>query len=130
MSNRPKPAAVVFARDVARMAHFYRDMAGMDVVHDDSDHVVLDGGHFQLVIHGIPEKIANDIAITEPPRIRDDTPIKICVPVHSIEEARTRAARLGGNVGSKARQWQARGFVACDGHDPEGNVFQVRENAH
>ncbi len=46
-----------------------------------------------------------------------------------IEDARKQAAALGGQVGPKAREWQARGFRACDGFDPEGNVFQVRETA-
>lgn len=127
MSTKPKPSAVVFAKDVAKLARFYGDVAGLEKVHSDSDHVVLDGGHFQLVVHGIPKKVADRIEITEPPRIRDATPIKICLPVRSIKKARTQAAGLGGRVGAKEKEWQARGFTACDGHDPEGNVFQVRE---
>ena len=39
------------------------------------------------------------------------------------------AAALGGQIGPKQKQWTARGFTACDGFDPEGNVFQVRETA-
>lgn len=100
MSSRPKPSAVIFAKDVARVARFYSEVAGMDDVHDEGDHVVLDSGQFQLVIHDIPKEIADSIEITEPPRIRDASPIKICMPVHSIGEARTRAAELGGKVGA------------------------------
>ena len=129
MSTKPKPSAVVFAKDVAGMARFYGHVAGMEEVYGDKDHVVLDGGHFQLVIHGIPAHIAASIEITRPPQIRDAMPIKICLPVHGIDEARTRAAQLGGHIGARAKEWQARGFTACDGHDPEGNVFQVRESA-
>lgn len=128
MSTRPKPSAVVFAKDVAGMARFYGHVAGMEEVHGDKGHVVLDGGHFQLVIHGIPAHIADSIEITRPPQIRDAMPIKICLPVDDIDEARTRAAQLGGHIRAKAKEWQARGFTACDGHDPEGNVFQVRES--
>ena len=49
--------------------------------------------------------------------------------VPSIAEARVRAAGLGGEVWPVDREWEAtsRGFRACDGRDPEGNVFQVRE---
>jgi predicted enzyme related to lactoylglutathione lyase len=39
------------------------------------------------------------------------------------------AAAHGGAVQPAAREWEARGFRACDGHDPEGNIFQVRERA-
>lgn len=129
MSNKPKPSAVVFAKDMAGMSRFYGDIAGMQVVHSDNDHVVLDGGHFQLVIHAIPTHIAASIEITQPPHIRNDMPIKICLPVENIDQARTRAAPLGGFIDARAKEWQSRGFTACDGHDPEGNVFQVRESA-
>jgi catechol 2,3-dioxygenase-like lactoylglutathione lyase family enzyme len=128
MSPKPKPSAVVFAKDVAKLALFYREVLGMKEVHGDKSHVVLDEGQFQLVLHGIPEEIAATFEITQPPEIREDMPIKLCLPVNSIEGARTRAARLGGKVGPKSKEWQARGFRACDGYDPEGNVFQVRES--
>lgn len=129
MPQRPKPSAVVFAKDVGRLAGFYREVAGMTEAHRDKDHVVLDDAGFQLVIHGIPKKIAAQIQITTPPSVREDTALKLCLPVQAIEHARAKAAELGGQVGPKSKEWEARGFRACDGHDPEGNVFQVRESA-
>ena len=101
----------------------------MSEVYKDKDHIVLDEAGFQVVIHGIPKQIAATIDIKSPPEIREETPIKICLPVSSIESARTTAAQLGGHIGARAKEWSARGFLACDGHDPEGNVFQVRESA-
>jgi hypothetical protein len=53
----------------------------------DKDHIVLDEAGFQIVIHGIPKKIAETIEIRNPPDIREETPIKICLPVSSIESA-------------------------------------------
>jgi predicted enzyme related to lactoylglutathione lyase len=128
-TTRPKPSAVVFAKDIETMARFYRETVEMTEVHRDKDHIVLDEDGFQLVIHGIPEQIAATIAITQPPALRDETPLKICLPVSSIEFARSKAAELGGHIGTKTQEWAARGFRACDGYDPEGNVFQVRESA-
>ena len=129
MSNRPKPSFVIFAKSVATMAEFYREVAGLTEVHGDKSHAVLDGGDYQLVIHGIPQKIAERIEITSPPQVREDTALKVCLPVDSIQQARSRAAKLGGKIGPKSKEWEARGFRACDGYDPEGNVFQVRESA-
>jgi predicted enzyme related to lactoylglutathione lyase len=129
MKTRPKPSVVIFAKSVPKLAHFYQEVAVMTVVHQDQDHIVLDQEGFQVVIHGIPKKIATEIHITEPPQIREETPIKLCLPVSSIDHARTKATELGGKVGSKGKEWEARGFKACDGYDPEGNVFQVRESA-
>jgi predicted enzyme related to lactoylglutathione lyase len=128
MSSRPKPSAVVFAKDMARLATFYKEVAEMTEVHRDADHVVLNEEGLQLVIHVIPEAIAAQIRITEPPDVRKGTPIKICLPVTGIAHARAKAAELGGSVGAKNEEWEARGFRACDGYDPEGNVFQVRES--
>jgi predicted enzyme related to lactoylglutathione lyase len=129
MNSRPKPSAVVFAKDVERLARFYGEVVGMHAVHTDKGLVVLDEDGFQLVVHGIPEQIAATIRVSTPPSIRQDRPIKICLPVPSIDSARTRAAALGGMVGPKAKEWAARDFRACDGYDPEGNVFQLRERA-
>lgn len=129
MKTRPKPSIVVFAKSVPKLTHFYQEVAEMAVVHEDKDHVVLDQEGFQVVIHGIPKKISAQIQITEPPQVREETPIKLCLPVTSIGHARTKAAELGGKVSPEGKEWEARGFRACDGYDPEGNVFQVRENA-
>ena len=129
MNTRPKPSAVIFAKDVGNLAQFYRNVSAMVEVHKDKDHIVLDGEGFQVVIHGIPKKIAATIEITQPPEVRENIPIKLCLPVASIEHARLKATEFGGLVGSKRKEWEARGFRACDGFDPEGNVFQVRESA-
>ncbi len=129
MNTRPKPSAVIFAKDIHALASFYREVAEMTEVQADKDHIVLNEDGFQVVIHGIPKKIAATIEITSPPKIREQTPIKICLPVSSIAHARTKANDLGGRIGPKAKEWVARGFRACDGYDPEGNVFQVRESA-
>ncbi|MGE0040414.1 MAG: VOC family protein [Vicinamibacterales bacterium] len=129
MSTTPAPSIVVFASDVTRMARFYQEVGGMTPIESASDLVVLEGAGFQVVVHGIPKTIAASIRITEPPTVREDTPIKLCLPVGSIDDARRAAQALGGRVGPKAREWEARGFRACDGYDPEGNVFQVRESA-
>ncbi len=129
MTIRPKPSTVIFAKDVVTLARFYQEVLGMTEAHQDPHHVVLDDEHFQLVIHGIPKHIAAQIQISVPPEVREDTAIKPCLPVENIEQARQKAQELGGSIGPKAKEWEARGFRACDGHDPEGNVFQVREAA-
>ncbi|RVU43720.1 VOC family protein [Rubrivivax rivuli] len=129
MPQRPLPSAVVFAKDVPRLASFYAHVIGMTEVASDDHHVVLGAEGFQLVVHGIPAAIARQIEITSPPELREDTALKICLPVESIAAARAQAAALGGGVKAPRAEWTARGFRACDGHDPEGNVFQVREAA-
>jgi Glyoxalase-like domain len=129
MSSRPQPSAVIFAKDFEALAGFYSAVADMPEVSRGDDHIVLAESGFQLVIHAIPKRIAAKIQITRPPAIRKDIPIKVCLPVIAIANARAKASELGGLIGSKSKEWTARGFTACDGNDPEGNVFQVREIA-
>jgi predicted enzyme related to lactoylglutathione lyase len=67
--------------------------------------------------------------ITKPAVRRSGTPIKLFFPVAVIAKARTAAISLGGMVDPADCEWTGDGFRACDGQDPEGNVFQLREEA-
>lgn len=129
MPTLPKPGAVLFAKDLPRVAQFYRELVLLAVTHSDKGVIVLESASQQLVIHGIPKKIAQSIVITAPPKLRTDTAVKLVFPVASLAEARKQAAALGGALHAKTKEFEARGFRACDGHDPEGNVIQFREIA-
>ncbi len=129
MPNQRMSGAVLFAKDVPRVARFYEAILPMVVVHTEPDLIVLESEAFQLVVHGIPTQIAESIEITSPPARRTDMPTKLFFPVTSIAEARAKAGALGGGLNPKKKEFQARGIRACDGHDPEGNVVQFRENA-
>lgn len=125
MSSLPTPSAVIFVADVEKMTRFYQSLASMKVLYDAGDHAVLEVEGFQVVIHalrGAPK------GATAPP-LRSDSYIKLCLPVESIAAARKTASALGGAIKPASKEWEARGFRACDGHDPEGNVLQVREDA-
>jgi predicted enzyme related to lactoylglutathione lyase len=119
MTSKPKPSAVVFAKDVARVTKFYEELLSMAIVHADEAHIVLDAETFQLVVHAIPKAIAESFEVTIPPQVREEMPVKLCLPVSSIAAARSRAQALGGMVKPEANEWQARSFRACDGYDPE-----------
>ena len=127
MTTKLLPSAVIFAKDVPRLAAFYRSVLELAEVHADAGHVVLGSELVQLVIHAIPAAIAAGIKIGAPPEVREETPIKLCLPVTSLAAARRQARALGGGMGPPAHEWAARNFRACDGFDPEGNVFQARE---
>lgn len=101
----------------------------MSLVHHDSGHAVLEIAGLELVIHALPPRPPE----TGPPashvEVREDSYVKLCFPVPSIAAARAVAATLGGAIAPPGEEWGAPGFRACDGHDPEGNVVQVREAA-
>ncbi|MGD9944835.1 MAG: VOC family protein [Burkholderiaceae bacterium] len=128
MPGALKPGAVIFAKDLERLARFYERLLTFRVSHAEPDHVVLESEAFELVIHAIPEHIASSIVISEPPEVREETPIKLFFAVENLAQARAAAAQLGGLLAPVQREWQGAGFRVCDGHDPEGNVFQLRQS--
>lgn len=127
MANQQKPGAVLFASDSPGIASFYEGLFGMTRTHSEDGLIVLESSRLQLVIHGIPKKIAESIEIDSPPSRRSNTAIKLVFPVENIAECRALAESLGGGLDPKEKEFVARGFRACDGFDPEGNVFQLRE---
>ena len=127
MPNSPLTGAVLFSKKTGRMARFYEAVLSMPVVVARHDHVILESATFQLIIHGIPEHIAQGIDIKSPPTLREEAPVKMFFNVASIDAARAKAADLGGHVDAQEQELVARFFKACDGYDPEGNVFQLRQ---
>jgi predicted enzyme related to lactoylglutathione lyase len=81
----------------------------------------------QLVIVRVPRRIAESICIETPPVRREDTPIKLVFSVADINAARKAAVKEGGAINPVGREWEFEGAKVCDGHDPEGNVFQLRQ---
>ena len=127
MPSTSKPGAVIFVKDLQRVAKFYEKLLSLSVIQVEGDHVVLESEAIQLVLHAIPAHIVESISISAPPEVREETPIKLFFPVASIDQARASAPMLGGQVGSVEREWEFSGIRACDGYDPEGNVFQLRQ---
>jgi predicted enzyme related to lactoylglutathione lyase len=129
MSSTLTAGAVVYAKDILRLSAFYADVAGLRVTHADADHVVLESQGFQLVVHAVPADIAASFTIAAPPLPREDAAVKLVFMVPSIGTSRTVATKLGGGLDPAAREWRFQDSLVCDGHDPEGNVFQLREQA-
>jgi len=57
--------------------------------------------------------------------LRESSAIKFFFTVASIEAAQAAARQHGGDILSE--QWVGPGFVVRNAHDPEGNIFQVRQ---
>jgi predicted enzyme related to lactoylglutathione lyase len=126
MSTNIKPGAVIFTGDHTRLARFYEAVTGLSVRFTDDSITVLGSETFELVIHSLP----TEPLVSDPPRVRLDCYIKPFFPVTSLSEVREKAAGLGGNLRPQTEEWTARGFRACEGIDPDGNVIQFREDDH
>jgi predicted enzyme related to lactoylglutathione lyase len=127
MANPFTAGAIVYAKDIQRLARFYAEMADLEIVHEVDDHVVLESETYELVIVAIPAATAARIVITTPPARRENTAFKLSFLVESLAQARETAQAAGGELNPAAKEWDFQGMRVCDGCDPEGNMIQVRE---
>jgi predicted enzyme related to lactoylglutathione lyase len=127
MTHRGLSGAVLYAKDLGRLVEFYSTVAGIEPQAIEEGFAAFGSKPSQFVIVRIPKHIAGSIDIATPPEPREDTPLKLVFAVEDIAHARDRAAELGGAMNAVEREWEFEGAKVCDGHDPEGNVFQLRQ---
>ena len=120
-------AAVVYAKNLDRLVDFYGALGFKMDEGKPGDYAVLTAPQMELSIVQIPEHIASQIDLSNPPQVRERTPIKLVFVVSSINEALAATRVLGGRVKDGSKRWQFRGYVIQDAVDPEGNVYQLRE---
>lgn len=118
---------VIFAKDIHRVAEFYQSLLDLKLKHSDEEYVMLETSGLQLVIHKLPNPVAAAITIDNPPKRRSDTALKPIFFLADIDTARVLIEKYGGQLNSFDKEWEFDGHKTCDGHDPEGNVFQLRE---
>lgn len=113
--------AIIFAKELERMTAFYRDGLGLRPMPEAAGEgwVEFDAGGMGLALHAIPAEIAKEIEISNPPRARSGTPIKLVFQTGDLAAARAHLVANGAAM-SDLRSWGA-----CEGVDPEGNVFQI-----
>ncbi len=127
MANPFTAGAIVYAKDIRRLAQFYAAVADLEIVHEVADHAVLESETYELVVVAIPAAIAARIVIAVPPVRRENTALKLSFLVDSLADARVAAKEAGGDLDPPAKEWDFQGMRVCDGCDPEGNMIQVRE---
>jgi catechol 2,3-dioxygenase-like lactoylglutathione lyase family enzyme len=111
---------IVFVKDMQRMTSFYRDGLGLRLQSEtQSEDWVEFEAEGALALHAIPVRIAQAIVITDPPRARSETPIKLVFQTADLDAARGHLSAHGAVMS------EPRSSGACDGLDPEGNVFQI-----
>jgi uncharacterized protein YjbI with pentapeptide repeats len=124
---RGAAGAVLYAKDLPRLRRFYEKALGFVVETTQRDHAVLVSPALRLTLVEIPAHISSSIEIVDPPRLRSESPTKLVFSTTNIAAVRAIARELGGNVLPPEREWELDAGRRCDGNDPEGNVFQLRE---
>lgn len=129
MSHTIKAGAVLYAKDMDRMAAFYAAVLGLAVADRDQEHVLLASETVELVVRQVPSQVAASILITVPPVRRSDSAVKLVFFVPGMAAVHAGAAAHGGLLDATAKDWLFHGWQVWDGLDPEGNVIQFRAQA-
>lgn len=128
MSDSPiNQGVVIFAKNKKRVSAFYRQTLDLVAFEEATSHDVLRGHGLEVVVHAIPRRIAAAIEISQPPQVREETPIKPTFMVANMEAVRAAALETGGFLKPLEGAWHFRGATVLDGHDPEGNVVQFKQ---
>jgi predicted enzyme related to lactoylglutathione lyase len=109
------------------MRSFYQRCFALEAVYTSEAYCVLESDSWTLALVVIPDETAARGELTVPPRRREEVPVKLAFEVASIEDLRTTARSLGGQVDPRTTEWDFRGQRHCDGVDPEGNIIQLLE---
>ena len=118
-------SAVLFAKNLDRVASFYRDAIGFDCVQCSADHWQFDCRGFGFTVHRIPTALAQSIVTSQPPQRRADASLRLSFPVIDTAAVRASARLLGGQIDDAPPPWAARSADTFLGCDPEGNVFLI-----
>jgi len=122
--------AVLYAKDLSRLIQFYQKFDLELVAFENDDYAVLESGNpirSALTLVQAPRHVADNIAISSPPRVRSDTPTKLTIVVKSIDSVLDSIDNLGGISNATIERWTFRGHDHHDIVDPEGNVVQLKE---
>ena len=125
-----KVKAVLFVKDLQKVAAFYSDALGMKCSFSDNEHSVLNCYEFTLIVHQIPKEIADGITIDAPPKRRIQTAVRLDYPVHNVADSRRQARLLGGDIDDAPQDWAEPDANFFFGYDPEGNQFGVSEHTY
>lgn len=117
-------SAMIFVKDLDRMAGFYTDTLGLKPVEETrlENWVEFEGAGARFSLHAIPAAIASQIQIASPPQPREQGAVKLSFEVGDAAAEIQRLEALG--VPLLRRPWGA-----VDAVDPEGNVFGIVSKA-
>ena len=117
-------AIIIFSWDIQKLKSFYAVLLGMKLVDaTDNNWIVMEGGHCQLCLH----KIGPDYQAENIQKGNDPKNTKLVFFIN--DDIRTvRDYLISHDIKMKdVMTWDGYGYWICDGEDPEGNVFQLKQ---
>lgn len=113
--------AIMFVKDFDVMRRFYGATLGLTEIpaSEEAGWIEFDAGGASVALHAIPPAIAAGVSLASPVEPREDSPTKLVFVVDDVGAERSRLIKRGVTM------FETQSWGACDGLDPEGNVFQI-----
>jgi catechol-2,3-dioxygenase len=117
---------ILYVQDVDRLATFYRQALGLAVVEEiKGEWALLDAGPCQLALH----RVGKAYRVADPSTWEVESNAKLVMRVdRPLASVRAELMAKGVAMGELKSYPPLTGLL-CDGRDPEGNVFQLAEEA-
>ncbi len=117
---------ILFVHQIEQQKKFYRDVFQLEVVEEYSTWVLLKTSSCSLGLHQIPEEYIGD-----DPNFQVDNNVKLVFDVADVplQQFHDQLMQQGVRL-QPITSFENYPFDLCDGKDPEGNVFQLRQPKH
>ncbi|MGC4103785.1 VOC family protein [Ferruginibacter sp.] len=114
---------IIFCADVEKLVQFYQQYFGLTIMGEANAHwTVLDAGAVQLAFHKIGEQFMP--SSTAEFKVQDSN-VKLVFEIDT-DLAAFRQTLLDKKVAmGDIKHFTGAAYIACDGKDPEGNIFQL-----
>ncbi len=114
---------ILFVHQIEQQKKFYRDVFQLEVVEEYSTWVLFKTSSCSLGLHQIPEEYIGD-----DPNFQVDNNVKLVFDVADVplQQFHDQLMQQGVRL-QPITSFENYPFDLCDGKDPEGNVFQLRQ---
>jgi len=114
---------ILFGVDMKSQRHFYADILGLTIVEEEDNWILFQAGTANIALHKINPQHLDD---SEGPFSVDNN-VKMVLSIdEDIHEARSQLLAQGVRM-KEVMTWEGYDYDLCDGRDPEGNVFQLKQ---
>jgi len=113
---------ILFVQNVDQLKSFYVDLLNLEIVEaSNSEWLLLKAGHCHIGLHKIGEQYSSEEAF----KFDNNTKLvfDVAEDLHTIRERLLQENVLLQEI----KTFEGYPFLLCDGEDPEGNVFQLRQ---
>lgn len=115
---------IIFVRDVEALKQFYVGILQLDIIEDyQSEWLLLQAGVCNIGLH----KIGDEYLKTMGESFKVENNTKLVFEINEDIHALRQTLLDKGVAMREIKTFEDYDFLMCDGEDPEGNVFQLKQ---